>query len=163
MLVRLKPIDLRMKEKSSYIQDHLCSCSILSFYHIYVHSSNSKFKLDTWLRWWLRGKEPACQCRRHMLDPWSGKIPHAAGQLSPCATTTEPVLWSASCKYWARGSQLLKSAHSGACASQGKPLQWEACAELDSSPTCPSWRKPTRTKTQCSHIETKKLLRLWDG
>ena len=94
MLVRLKPIDLRMKEKSSYIQDHLCSCSILSFYHIYVHSSNSKFKLDTWLRWWLRGKEPACQCRRHVLDPWSGKIPHAAGQLSPCATTTKPVLWS---------------------------------------------------------------------
>ena len=23
---------------------------------------------------------------------WSGKIPHAAEQLSPCATTTEPVL-----------------------------------------------------------------------
>ena len=34
MLVRLKPIDLRMKENSSYIQDHLCSCTILSFYHI---------------------------------------------------------------------------------------------------------------------------------
>ena len=25
-------------------------------------------------------------------EPWSGKIPHAAEQLSPCATTTEPVL-----------------------------------------------------------------------
>ena len=24
-------------------------------------------------------------------DPWSGKIPHAAEQLSPQATTTEPV------------------------------------------------------------------------
>ena len=34
----------------------------------------------------------ACQCRRHGFDPWSGKIPHAAEQLSPCATTTEPVL-----------------------------------------------------------------------
>ena len=26
------------------------------------------------------------------FDPWSGKIPHAVEQLSPCATTTEPVL-----------------------------------------------------------------------
>ena len=22
-----------------------------------------------WFRWWLCGKEPACQCRRHELDP----------------------------------------------------------------------------------------------
>ena len=29
---------------------------------------------------------------RHGFEPWSGKIPHAAEQLSPCATTTEPVL-----------------------------------------------------------------------
>ena len=26
------------------------------------------------------------------FKPWSGKIPHAAEQLSLCATTTEPVL-----------------------------------------------------------------------
>ena len=26
------------------------------------------------------------------VSPWSGKIPHAAEQLSPCATTTEPAL-----------------------------------------------------------------------
>ena len=25
---------------------------------------------------------------------WTGKIPHASEQLSPCITTTEPVLWS---------------------------------------------------------------------
>ena len=24
------------------------------------------------------------------FDPWSGKIPHAKGQLNPCTTTTEP-------------------------------------------------------------------------
>ena len=24
------------------------------------------------------------------FEPWSGKIPHAAEQLGPCATTTEP-------------------------------------------------------------------------
>ena len=27
------------------------------------------------LLWWLRGKESACQCRRHTLDPWFRKIP----------------------------------------------------------------------------------------
>ena len=29
-----------------------------------------------------------CLCVR--FKPWSGKIPHAVEQLSPCATTTEP-------------------------------------------------------------------------
>ena len=43
---------------------------------------------------WLTGKESSCQCRRHRFDPWSGKIPHAAGQLSSCSTTTECVLHS---------------------------------------------------------------------
>ena len=37
-------------------------------------------------------EESACQCRRHRFDAWSGKTPHAAEQLSPCTTTTEPVL-----------------------------------------------------------------------
>ena len=38
---------------------------------------------------WLR---ITCQCRGHGFDPCSGKIPRAAEQLSPCATTTEPAL-----------------------------------------------------------------------
>ena len=44
------------------------------------------------LPWWLSGKESAYQCRRHRFDPRSGKIPHAKEQLSPSATTIEPVL-----------------------------------------------------------------------
>ena len=32
---------------------------------------------------WLSGKESACRGRRHGFNPWSGKIPHASGQLSP--------------------------------------------------------------------------------
>ena len=31
------------------------------------------------LLWRLRGKAPTCQCRRQKFDPWSGRIPHAAG------------------------------------------------------------------------------------
>ena len=46
---------------------------------------------QTWLVvHWLR---IAWQCREHNFNPWFGKIPHVAEQLSPCATTTEPVLW----------------------------------------------------------------------
>ena len=47
------------------------------------------------LPWWLSGKEPTCQCRRHGFDPWSSKIlPYTSEQLSPCATAFEPVLES---------------------------------------------------------------------
>ena len=41
---------------------------------------------------WLSGRESTCQCRIQGFDLCSGKIPHAAEQLSPCATTTKPVL-----------------------------------------------------------------------
>ena len=27
------------------------------------------------LHWWLSGKEPTCQCRRCVFDPWVEKIP----------------------------------------------------------------------------------------
>ena len=39
-------------------------------------------------------KESTCQCRGHGFEPWPGKIPHAAEQLRPCATTAEPALYS---------------------------------------------------------------------
>ena len=42
------------------------------------------------LPWWRSGWESACQCRGYGFEPWSGKIPHAAEQLGPWATTTEP-------------------------------------------------------------------------
>ena len=40
---------------------------------------------------WLRTHLPMQGTR---FDPWSGKIPRAAEQLSPCATITEPALYS---------------------------------------------------------------------
>ena len=46
------------------------------------------------LPWWRSGEESTCQFRGHGFEPWSGKIPHATEQLSPCTTTTEPVLYS---------------------------------------------------------------------
>ena len=34
--------------------------------------------LPTGLPWWHSGWESACQCRGHGLEPWSGRILHAA-------------------------------------------------------------------------------------
>ena len=42
------------------------------------------------LPWWRSGWESACWCGGHGFKPWSGKVPHAAEQLGPWATTTEP-------------------------------------------------------------------------
>ena len=37
-------------------------------------------------------KNPPANAGGRGFEPWSGKIPHAVEQLSPCATTTEPAL-----------------------------------------------------------------------
>ena len=55
-------------------------------YVIWILSLRSKKGLP----WWRSGWESACQCRGHGFVPWSGKIPHAAEQLGPWATTAEP-------------------------------------------------------------------------
>ena len=50
--------------------------------------SNNKSK-NRGLPWWRSGWESTCQWRGHGCEPWSGKIPQAAEQLSPCSTATE--------------------------------------------------------------------------
>ena len=58
--------------------------------------SQRKLKTGPGLPWWLSDKKTKTktkntyQRRRCGFDPWSGKIPHTEGQLSPGATTTEP-------------------------------------------------------------------------
>ena len=37
-------------------------------------------------------KNPPASAGGYEFDPWPRKIPRAAEQLSPCATTTEPTL-----------------------------------------------------------------------
>ena len=39
--------------------------------------------MEEGLPWWSCGWEFALQCGDHQFNPWSGKIPYAAGQLSP--------------------------------------------------------------------------------
>ena len=71
---------------------------VKNHFSIFFQSSEYQFMQNTkWTKsgqpWCLSGKESACPCRRHWpgFDPWSGKIPQAAEQLSQCTTTIEPV------------------------------------------------------------------------
>ena len=66
-----------------------CSCSVNFLFGLLIVIIQ---KYNQGLLWWSSGEESTCQCRGHGLDSWSRKIPHATGQLSPWATTTEPVL-----------------------------------------------------------------------
>ena len=91
-------------------------------------------KLNFGLPWWHSGWESACQCRGHGFEPWSGKIPHAAEQLRPWATTTElarlePVLRNK------RGRASERPAH--------RDEEWPPLAATRESPR-------TETKTQHS-------------
>ena len=92
------------------------------------------------------GKESICQYREHKFDPWSRKISHATGQLSLCATTTEPV----SCTCWASKLQLLKPTCSWACALQQKSLKWETRApQIEGNLLLPQLKK--------AHVQQRRL------
>ena len=58
--------------------------------------------------WWSTGKESTMQCKGHGLDPWSGKIPHAAQQQSPWTTATEACVPYSTCSS-TRGATAMRS------------------------------------------------------
>ena len=72
-------------EKGIYHFRVLCQPPDQSILYFFIQ--NTVFALP----WWLISKEFSCQCRRREFSPWLGKIPHATGPLSSCATSTEPV------------------------------------------------------------------------
>ena len=78
---------------------------------------------------WQKQASQGPPCRECRFEPWSGKISHAAEQLSLCATTTEP----ASHNYWACTLEPMSRnywAHvpRARTPQQEKPPQWEAHA-----------------------------------
>ena len=87
------------------------------------------------LPWWRSGWESACQCRGHGSEPWSGKIPHAAEQLGPWATTTEPACLEPVLRN-KRGRDSERPAH--------RDEEWPPLNATRESPR-------TETKTQHSH------------
>ena len=111
---------------------------------------NSKQELP----WWLGGKESTLQCRRHRLDPWSRKIPHASEQLSLC-TTVEPVLWclgatwhttEAHVSYGAHAPRQEKSNHSNLRVTCAPQLE-RSLHSLQAEDTLPSNKDPAHPKT----------------
>ena len=67
--------------------------------------------------WWLSGKESACQCQRHGLDPRFGKIPPTMEETKPmCHNYWACALEPGSDVYWAHGPQLLKPTCPSTCA-----------------------------------------------
>ena len=87
------------------------------------------------LPWWHSGWESACQCRGHVFEPWSGKIPHATEQLGPWATITEP----------ARLEPVLRN-------KRGRDSERPARRDEEWPPLAATKESPrTETKTQHSH------------
>ena len=102
-----------MNEQTSFTHHALALLMVLSFWvRVYIHGDSEEVRsevrlgarmpsdhsrglsnrLETsaavlksppGLPWWFSGKQSPCQCRRHRFDAWSGKNPHAEGQLSP--------------------------------------------------------------------------------
>ena len=80
----------------------------------------SKYRDFQGLLWQSDSKRSARQCKEHGFDPWSGKIPHAAGQPSPRATTAEPLLYKRNSEKPARGNR--EPSHKATEAQRGHRL-----------------------------------------
>ena len=92
---------------------------------------------------WLSGKESACQCRRHELDLWSGKISHAVEQLSQCASTIESVLRSL------RAATMEADAPLSPCSTRREvTARTSSCTAKKRSPLNSETRKPERSNKE---------------
>ena len=88
----------------------------------------------------------ACQCREHGLDPWSRKIWHATGQLNPCTTASQPVLWSL-CSV-TREATAMRSLHVA-----------ERCPQLTTIRESPRRNKSQRAKSKIIKLHFKNTTR----
>ena len=117
-------------------------CLLLTFSHnsyvrmVWREWYKSSKIISCGLPWWRSGWESACQCRGHGFDPWSGKIPHAAEQLGPWATITEPARLELVLRN-KRGRDSERPTH--------RDEEWPPLAATGESPR-------TETKTQHSQI-----------
>ena len=83
-----------LQQYTWYLPNKQCFSSTLNLLPEFDHRVSCKLSLnkskELGLPWWRSGWGSACQCRGHGFKPWSGRIPHAAEQLGPWATATEP-------------------------------------------------------------------------
>ena len=115
-------------------------CSVVNWIQLKVFPQTSMLRMRNrktnrvGLPWWRGGWESACQCRGHGFEPWSRKIPHAAEQLGPWATITEP----------ARLEPVLDN-------KRGRDSERPAHRDEEWPPLAASRKSPrTEAKTQCS-------------
>ena len=101
----------------------------------YSYSKSSQKCYSKGLPWWHSGWESACQCGGNGFEPWSGRIPHAAEQLGPWATITEPARLEPVLRN-KRGQDSERPAH--------RDEEWPPLAATRENPS-------TETKTQHSH------------
>ena len=120
--------------QGNFLMWQKCSISQL-WWWLYDYTFVKPKKNYRGLPWWLSGWESACQCRGHGFEPWSGKIPHAAEQLGPSATTTEPARLEPVLRN-KRGRDSERPTH--------RDEEWPPLAATRESPR-------TETKTQHSH------------
>ena len=78
------------------------------------------------------GQKSTCQRRGHGFDPWTGKIPHASEQLSPCVHN-----------YWSQHAYSLCS-----ITPQEKSLQWGALTKQLEKTHEKKQRRPGTAKNQ---------------
>ena len=112
------------------------------------------------LPWWLSGKENACQCRGHRLDPWSGKIPYATKQTSWCVRAPQPALQrlgtattEPTCGNYRSQRTPESTLHSKRSHHSEKPAHHRG----RKAPTLQHQRKRTATKTRHKKNKEKKL------
>ena len=84
---------------------------------------------QTGLLRWLSGKESACQCRRHGLDPRFWKIPHAVKQLKPVNHD-----------YWACAPESRSRSYGSLCTLQ--PVLHNKRSHCNEKPTHHCWSSP---------------------
>ena len=94
---------------------------------------------------WHSGLESTCRCRGHGFNPWSGKIPHAAEQLNPCATTTEPVCHN----YWSPRAE-------GPCSTREATAVRSLHTPMRSNPRSPQLEKAHAQQRRPTHSKAAK-------
>ena len=108
-------------------------------------------------------KSPPANAEGHKFDPWSGKIPHAAGQLRLCATTAQPIRRN----LLSLGAATTEALEPVLCAKIS-PATRSPCTPTKSSPHSPldkahvQQRRPSATKKTLP-IQIKVLWYLWQG
>ena len=130
----IKPLWLHLQQNFLSSSDLLFNLKTLCSQN-YCSFLKECLKMKRGLPWWRSGWESACQCRGHGFEPWSGKIPHAAEQLGPWATITEPARLEP-VLHNKRGRDSERPAH--------RNEEWSPLATTRESPC-------TETKTQHSH------------